>query len=211
MAMDYRSRDYALLNTDAETPRHVRRVKRFLDPLPDEDILDVGCGRGFLLKEIQNIAPRTRGVDINPQAIAHTIARDVSVMDAQRLDFPCEHFDKVYSFHMIEHVPDLPAALSEMERVLRPGGTLLLVYPAEPIRGLFVIPSAMMLFGNPFRALDLHLHRLTPARVRNFASQTSFWHVESELNLLLTPQFVTVLRKPIGMSRSASYELRAAS
>lgn len=194
--IDYQSEKYALLNSRAiEHGKHLRRVQRFLDPQPHERLLEVGCSRGYLTRLVQQLAPDTRGIDLNAEAIARGVTRDLCVMDVQRLAFADETFDKVFSFHCIEHVPDLGAALREMDRVLRPGGLLLLVYPAEPVRGLYVIPTALILFRNPWRARDLHLHRLSPRRLRPFLLGTSLAPVENRFDPFLLPQFITLLRK----------------
>lgn len=199
MRMDYQSRKYALLNSDIEVDRHLRRVRRFLAPKTNDRILEIGCGRGFLTREVQRIAPATIGTDLNAEAVANAVTGGLHVMDARALDFPDATFDKIYSFHAIEHIPNLAGAFAEMDRVLKPGGRVLLVYPAEPIRGLYVIPTAMILFGNPLRARDIHIHKLSPAALRPFLAGTSLWPVTNKLQLLLTPQFVTVLKKAAGV------------
>ncbi|HEX4469600.1 MAG TPA: methyltransferase domain-containing protein [Gemmatimonadaceae bacterium] len=196
MRMDYRSRRYALLNTPIEVNRHVRRVERYLRPRAADRVLEIGCGRGFLTRQIQRIAPATTGIDLNPQAISNAVADDLRNMDARALAFPDAVFDKIYSFHAIEHIPDLGRAFAEMDRVLKPGGRVLLVYPAEPIRGLYVVPTALLIFGNPLRARDLHVHKLSPRTLLPFLAGTSLRVVRSKLQFLLTPQFITVLRKP---------------
>src|SRR5262249_50067604 len=157
------------------------------------------CGRGFVTARIQRLAPRTQGVDVNPQALRHAVAANLCTMSATRLEFPDGWFDKIYSFHTIEHVADIGRALRELERGLRPGGRLMLVYPAEPIRGLYAVPSAVAIFGNPLRAREMHLHRLTPGRIVAATAREglALAHVESELSLLLTPQFVTLFAKPV--------------
>ena len=200
MTMNYNSRRYAFLNTPIEIDRHLRRIERYLSPREDDRILDVGSGRGFLTERMRRIAPRTVGIDLNPQAVANAVVPGIRLMDAQRLEFPDASFDLVYSFHAIEHVPDVAAVFHEIDRVLRPGGKVLLVYPAEPIRGLYVVPTALVLFGNPWRARDLHLHRLTPRRLAAYASGTTLEVTHSSLDLLITPQFITVLRKPCGLA-----------
>ncbi|HEY2374926.1 MAG TPA: methyltransferase domain-containing protein [Gemmatimonadaceae bacterium] len=182
-------------NKPIEVTRHARRVERFLRPRMTDRILEIGCGRGFLTQRIQRVARATTGIDLNPQAIANAVTGDLHNMDARSLAFADAAFDKIYSFHAIEHIPDLGLAFREMDRVLKPGGRLLLVYPAEPIRGLYVVPTAIVLFGNPLRARDLHVHKLSPRRLRRFLAGTSFRVVRSTLDLLLTPQFITVLRK----------------
>jgi SAM-dependent methyltransferase len=201
MPMNYQSRRYALLNSPLEAHWHERRVREFLRPRPEDRVLDIGCGRGFLTRRVQRFAPATTGIDLNRQAVANAVTGGLRVMDARRLAFADASFDKIYSFHVIEHIPDLARAFAEMDRVLAPGGRILLVYPAEPIRGLYVVPTATILFGNPFRARDLHVHRLSPRALLPFLAGTELRIVRSTLHLLLTPQFVTVLRKPVAARR----------
>ena len=199
MRMDYQSRKYALLNSPIEVDRHLRRIHKYLTPRTNDRILEIGCGRGFLTREVQRIAPATIGIDLNAEAVTNSVTGGLRVMDARALDFPDATFDKIYSFHAIEHIPNLAGAFAEMDRVLNPGGSVLLVYPAEPIRGLYVIPTAMILFGNPFRARDIHIHKLSPAALRPYLAGTSLWTVANKLQLLLTTQFVTVLKKGAGV------------
>ena len=203
MRMNYQSRKYALLNSPIEVDRHLRRVCKFLDPREYDRILEVGCGRGFLTREVQRLAPATIGVDVNAEAVANSVTGGLRMMDARHLDFPDATFDKIYSFHAIEHIPNLAAVFAELDRVLKPGGKILLVYPAEPIRGMYVVPTAIILFGNPLRARDIHIHQLTPLRLRPFLVGTSLSSLTNRLQLLLTPQFVTVLQKGAGVPSDA--------
>lgn len=215
MRMDYQSRKYALLNSPIEANRNLRRVHKYLQPQAADRILDVGCGRGYLAQNVQRFAPETTGIDLNVEAVANGVTHGLRVMDAQKLAFPDAWFDKIYSFHAIEHIPNLTGALAEMDRVLKPGGTVLLVYPAEPIRGLYVVPTAMILFGNPLRARDIHIHKLSPWALRPLLAGTSLRAVHSTLHFLLTPQFITVLRKggtvqaPVYRHKSRRVEQRA--
>jgi SAM-dependent methyltransferase len=171
-------------------------------------MLEIGCGRGFLTREVQRLAPATIGIDVNGEAVANAVTGGLQVMDARRLDFPDATFDKIYSFHAIEHIPDLAAAFAEMDRVLKPGGRVLLVYPAEPIRGLYVVPTAMILFGNPLRARDIHIHKLSPAALRPFVAGTGLTPIANRLQLLLTPQFITVLKKASTVSTTPAFRER---
>ena len=191
----YDSEDYAMLNRPLETERHARRVMRFLSPQRHDRLLEVGCGRGWLTQRIQQLCPATWGVDVNPRSIAHAVTGQMSAMDAVSLEFDDAQFDHVYSFHAIEHIVEAEAALREMRRVIRPGGRILLVYPAEPIRGLYAMPGAWIGFGNPFLARELHVHRFTPARITALADRCGLTHLRSALDLFLTPQFMTVLAR----------------
>lgn len=193
--MDYNSKKYAKINKDDS--RHVDEIKKFLDPRRADKILEIGCGRGFLTKRIQEVSPNTYGVDINPESIAKAVANNISVMDAENLEFEDGSFDKIYSSHTIEHVPDPVKMLREIERVLRPGGKVLLIYPAEPIRGLFSLIPAIMAFKNPLKARDIHLHKLNPEKIKKMIKDLKLEYVESNFSLLNSPQHFTLLQKRI--------------
>ena len=201
----YRSRKYAMLNKPIEIDRHLERVRRYLRPQWDDRLLEIGCSRGFLTQRVrEELSPSTTGVDLNPEAIANACVDGLSVMDAQALAYEDESFDKIYSFHCIEHIPDLHGALREMNRVLKPGGRILLVYPAEPIRGLYVVPTAIILFGNALRAREIHLHKLWPAKIERMLAATSLDVTASALDLLLTPSSSPCWRKEVVQPRSPS-------
>ena len=148
-----------------------------------------------MTKRIQHLAPDTCGIDINEEAIRHSVTGNLFVMNAEKLEFQDESFDKIYSLHTIEHIPNPIKALSEMARVLKPGGAIVLFYPAEPIRGVFAIPAAIALFRDPFRARDVHLHRVTPAKIETWIKDLNLEYIKSDLDLFPAPQFFTLLRK----------------
>ncbi|MCY7379421.1 MAG: methyltransferase domain-containing protein [Gemmatimonadaceae bacterium] len=195
-AVTYDSEDYAMLNRPLETERHLRRVVRFLAPEAGDRVLEVGCGRGWLTRRVQQLCPATFGIDVNPRSIDHGVAPQLSSMDAVSLRYDDAQFDKLYSFHAIEHIPDAAGALCEMRRVVVPGGRILLVYPAEPIRGLYAMPGAWLGFGNPLLARRLHVHKFTPRSISELAERSGLTHVVSAFDFLITPQFMTVLERP---------------
>jgi ubiquinone/menaquinone biosynthesis C-methylase UbiE len=176
--------------------QHITTVRRLLDPGAGTRILDVGSGRGQLAKRLEALGSTVTGVDANPAAAQNAIARDIRTMRVEALDFPDESFDQVVAIHAIEHFPLIAEGFAEMARVLRPGGLMLLIYPAEPIRGLFSVPDAIIIYRNPFRSRELHRHKLRPSKVRGLGDAAGLEHVHSEFQLLTSPQFVTLLRKP---------------
>lgn len=195
LAVSYDSEDYAMLNSPIETERHVKRIMRYLRPRSDDRLLEVGCGRGWLTHRMQQLCPATYGIDVNPNSLTHGVAVNLATMDAVDLQYEDAQFDHLYSFHAIEHIVEAERAVQEMQRVLVPGGRILLVYPAEPIRGLYAMPGAWLGFGNPLLARKLHVHKFTPSRIRKVAERCGLRHVESALDFLITPQFITVLEK----------------
>jgi len=96
-----------------------------------EKVLDVGCGApAFLVRQYARGGANVIGVDISPRSVE--IAREnvkiaglearVEVGNAEALDFPDDTFDFVTSAGVLHHTPDTERAVSEVYRVLKPGG-----------------------------------------------------------------------------------------
>lgn len=91
---------------------------------PGDKILDVGCGKGFLLYDFTLVVPGVEvyGIDVSQYAIdnAKEEVRDrLTAGSATRLPWPDRHFDLVYSLNTLHnlHCYDLDPALREIERV----------------------------------------------------------------------------------------------
>jgi trans-aconitate methyltransferase len=95
-----------------------------LVPQPGETILDLGCGDGALTERIAASGARVIGVDASPDMVRAACARglDARVMDGQALDFGGETFDAVFSNAALHWMPDAPAVIAKVARVLKPGG-----------------------------------------------------------------------------------------
>lgn len=96
-------------------------------------ILEIGCGPGGLWRDqVKSIPANCRLVlsDVSPGMVSE--ARQAllnkritfEVIDAQAIPYPDDTFDCVIASHMLYHVPDLRRTLSEVTRVLKPGGKL---------------------------------------------------------------------------------------
>jgi protein-L-isoaspartate(D-aspartate) O-methyltransferase len=89
-------------------------------------VLDVGCGKGFLLAELQFLLPgiTVAGIDISSYALAEShqsVSRFLRLGNANKLEFPDASFDLVLSINTLHNLYcyDLESALSELERVAR--------------------------------------------------------------------------------------------
>ena len=95
-------------------------------------LLDAGCGTGYFSRRAVGTGAEVTSVDIGvnllkearKKGLSQTVASDVT-----RLGFADETFDVVVSSECIEHTPSPETAVSELVRVLRPGGTLVLTCP----------------------------------------------------------------------------------
>jgi SAM-dependent methyltransferase len=102
--------------------------------LADADILEVGCGPGWLWKSNLERVPRSWRIlltDLTPgmteeanMALGSDERFRLRQMNVQELDLPDAGFDAVIANWMLYHVEDRPQALAESLRVLKPGGTL---------------------------------------------------------------------------------------
>lgn len=158
-------------------------------------MLEVGAGRGHLTKRLRDWGVDAIGIDANPRAPEVAVSDRVLHMLGENLAFEDRSFDKIVSVHAIEHIPDIEGAFAEMARVLKPGGKALFVYPAEPIKGIWAIPTAVILYRNPLMATRVHCNWLWPRRVRRIAEARGFVHQHSEFNLLSSPQFVSLFTR----------------
>ena len=125
---------------------------RMLSPRPGCRVLEVGCGGGALLAFLASRGLEAVGVDISREAVslAARAAPRSEVLRADAADLPFEEgsFDRLVSHHLVEHLPDLPAALREWRRVLRPGARLALCTPNRlyPSPRIFDDPSHLHVF-----------------------------------------------------------------
>jgi len=93
-------------------------------------VLEIGVGLGADHQRLAENGALLWGIDLTLRAVEHTRRRfsvfglksNLSVGDAENLGFDDSTFDVVYSWGVLHHSPDTPKAVSEVWRVLRPGG-----------------------------------------------------------------------------------------
>ncbi len=112
-----------------------RWVFEQLEPRPRATILELGCGDGTLWERNADRIPEDWRItlsDVSSGMIDEALRRigaerpqfKFLTADAQRIPFHEEQFDLVIANNLLYHVPDLPAAIREIHRVLKPGGLL---------------------------------------------------------------------------------------
>jgi SAM-dependent methyltransferase len=115
---------------------------RFAEPhTRGKRVLDFGCGSGYGSAQIAETAARVTGVDVAQDAVdyarAHFVRDNLSyecIVPDATLPFADASFDTVLSFQVLEHIVDPTVYLSEIRRVLAPGGRLVLATPDRSTR-----------------------------------------------------------------------------
>lgn len=107
-----------------------------------KSVLEIGCGAGIDALEFARHGARVTAMDFTDNAVKLTqnlaqeagFAISASVGDAKNLKFADDSFDCVYSYGVLHHIPDINRALSEIRRVLKPGGQLMaMVYHKDSL------------------------------------------------------------------------------
>lgn len=111
-------------------------------------VLDLGCGVGH---SFDLLAPReTIGLDIDPLALEGQ-QRETVTADIREVPFPDQSFESVLSMHSIEHVPDPQRVIGEISRLVKSGGTAVIVTPNR------------LTFGRPDEIIDpFHFIEFSP-------------------------------------------------
>lgn len=99
-------------------------------------VLEIGPGEGCEAAQIIRLGGKYNGIDLASESVRRVALRcrlfclpyeSVRVMNAERMDFPDESFDIVFAHGVIHHSPRIQDIISEIYRVLRPNGTLVLM------------------------------------------------------------------------------------
>ena len=138
---DEKAATYAAGYTGESATAHSFRIRRerAYEMSADKrggNILDVGCGPGLTIDHFVNRGFQFYGVDISQEmirqcqaAFASVPAAHFSVGRIEAMEFPGAMFDVVLSLGVVEYIEDDAAAVREMARVTRPGGSIIVSLP----------------------------------------------------------------------------------
>lgn len=176
------SRDF-YLEIERDRYAHQPHIKALLQKIDwrGKRVLEIGTGVGTDARFIVSKGAWYEGINIDLGSTevtragleAFELPGTVRQLSATAMDFPDQSFDVVYSFGVLHHIPDVERAVSEIYRVLKPGGVLLIMlynrtsinYYVEILllrrlfRHVLLIPGAVNVFsalGFPRAKLERH-------------------------------------------------------
>lgn len=131
--------------------------------LPENTVLDFGCGGGFLLNELT--AKRKIGFEINDSAREHVKTLGITTINDLN-NLKEGEVDIIISNHALEHVPNPLETLKNLHRVVREGGLIVIVIPCEQ-------PGEVE-FEYKEDDINQHLHSWCPQTIGNLIKLAGF-------------------------------------
>ncbi len=154
---------------------HAARYRFVRELVKGRKVLDAGSGAGYGTSYLAQYCKEAVGVDVSPEAVEFARScyqmpnLSYHVMDCTALEFPAGTFDLACSFEVIEHLQNPSQFLSEIQRVLKPGGTFVVSTPNTESR----FPSG----DNPFHVKEYNTPEFVELLSPYFASVDCYGQV----------------------------------
>ena len=179
----------------------------YLPAEPHGRLLEVGCGGGKMLKRMAELGWQVEGLDSDPIAVEKARGDGLQVhhgtLEAQ--EYPQSHFDAITMCHLIEHVYHPLRLLEQCYRILKPGGSLVIVTPNIESWG-------HRMFGRDWRGLEppRHLHIFTMQSLLRLTEHAGFqklrawtsvrgggWIFMASRSVRIKGKYITGSRQPV--------------
>ncbi len=136
----------------------IGRNVRYLPRVENGRLLDVGCGNGVFLQQMQELGWQAEGIEPDPEAAKIAVSRGFRVMSdtLEHADLPKEQYDAITATHVMEHFRQPQFALERIASSLKRGGTFVSISP-NPV-GLL-----SKLFQDKWYELDAPRHLVIPS------------------------------------------------
>ena len=156
------------------------RLDRIESRIPSGHLLDVGCGDGSFLQMAQKKGWKINGTEFSPYAsqfVAERLRCNIHCGDLTTAGFSESTFDVVTMWHVLEHVRDPMAYLIEIQRILKPGGWLILAVPN--VKAFFLQLAYGLVKGKKMKAFskndrEIHLYHFSTDTLRAYLIKAGF-------------------------------------
>lgn len=182
----YLANKYGYLNSKVATWQKLLSILMYFDPgrcanldfgvmylplQPNASLLEVGCGSGWMLQIMKDLGYNVEGVDFDFSAVENARNKGLCVKHGtlQSQNYLDNHFDVITMSHLIEHVHEPLKLLQECYRILKPGGTLVVVTPNINALGHTYFQESWLHLDPP-----RHLHIFTPNSLENLTKKAGF-------------------------------------
>lgn len=133
----------------------LRKILPLVREYPRCTLLDIGCGwEAKLLRQLEPNVARAVGIDFKAPELNTAKLTTVSAVLEDRLPFDDESFDVVTMLAVLEHLAHPKEIVLEMERVLRPGGAVILTVPSPRAKPVLEFVSFRLGLINPSEIRD---------------------------------------------------------
>lgn len=170
---------------------------------PGEKVLELGCGTGSTWAGVRlpenchvTLTDLSEGMLLAAQQNTTHLAADYAVCDAMELPYADASFDVVIANMMLYHVPDIPRALAEIRRVLKPGGRFFAATFGE--HG--VTEAVQEMLGLPCTVNHRFTLQNGTAMLNAYFSQVDMTTREDALDVTILDDLIAYLRSMAGMT-----------
>ena len=154
-------------------------ISKIINLQKDESFLDVSCGRAQIVHRLEDQGKFVSGIDLSHVALKSGKMQQASLplctANSQILPFQSNSFDVVSNIGSIEHYHDMPMAIREMARVLKPSG-----------RAIILVPNSFSLLHNVLSAYNSGRTVVDDQPIQRYAARAEWQDILNENGLEVT-------------------------